>query len=97
LHYHGRTFQGLRGSGFKANYFDVETNAYFWISACRKDGMDALYSTDVEVDEDAREAYWREIRGRPDLAHLTSFRATGKITASGGPRMSPPRRARQRG
>lgn len=96
LHYRGRTFQTLRGSGFKANYFDVETGRYYWISACRKDGMDALYSTDVEIDEDAREAYWLEVRQRPDLAHVTSFRATGKLTASNGPRMSPRRRARSR-
>lgn len=61
LHYRGRTFQTLRGSGYKANYVDVETGEYFWISACRKDGMDALYSTDVEVDDDARQAYWIEV------------------------------------
>lgn len=96
LHYRGRTFQTLRGYGSKANYFDVETGGYFWISACRRDGMDALYSTDVEVDDDAREKYWLDVRARPDLAHLTSFRATGKLTAGNGPRMSPRRRARQR-
>ena len=96
LHYRGRTFQTLRGFGFKANYFDVETGDYFWISACRSDGMDALYSTDVKVDDDAREAYWVDVRGRPDLVDVTSFRATGKLTASNGARMSSPRRARQR-
>ena len=95
LHYRGRTFQTLRGYGFKANYFDVASGGYFWISACRKDGMDALYSTDVEVDDDACEAYWLEVRGQPDQVHRTSFRATGKLTASDGPRMSPRRRARQ--
>jgi hypothetical protein len=97
LRYRGRTFQTLRGYGFKANWFDVETGGYFWISACRKDGMDALYSTDVEVDGDAREAYWLRVRDRPDLVDVATFRAVGKLTASNGPRISAPRRARQRG
>lgn len=64
--YRGRTFQSLKGSGFKANYFDVETGERFWISGPRKDGKDRLYpdsSTPVEIDPDVAEEYWREIRG----------------------------------
>ena len=78
VHYNGRTFQTLGGRGFKANYFDVETNEEYWISGCKKDGTDALYSTTVEIDADVRREYWSEIRNRPDLAATTSFRATGK-------------------
>ena len=52
IHYKGKTFETLRGRGFKANYFNVETGEHYWISGCRKNGMDALYSTDVEIDED---------------------------------------------
>jgi hypothetical protein len=78
LHYRGRTFQTLRGSGFKANYFDVQTGDEYWISGCRKDGMDALYSTTVEIDDDVRDQYWTTVRGRPDMKHLRSFRARGK-------------------
>ncbi|MDX2273944.1 MAG: hypothetical protein NW206_00715 [Hyphomonadaceae bacterium] len=37
--YQGRTFQSLKGRGFKANYFDVETGEEFWISGPRKDGV----------------------------------------------------------
>ena len=77
-YYDGAVFESLKGQGFKANYFDVESGEHYWISGCRKDGMDALYSTDVEVDEDVREEYWAEIRGRPDQAHIRSFRAPGK-------------------
>lgn len=77
-HYKGRTFQTLGGRGFKANYFDVETNDEYWISGCKKDGTDALYSTPVEIDEDVRQEYWSDIRNRPDLAGNASFRATGK-------------------
>ncbi|MFB9269443.1 hypothetical protein ACFFWD_41110 [Bradyrhizobium erythrophlei] len=42
ISYDGRTFQSLKGSGFKANYFDTETGERFWISGPRKDGKDRL-------------------------------------------------------
>ncbi|WP_422058072.1 1-deoxy-D-xylulose-5-phosphate synthase [Sphingomonas sp.] len=66
IQYAGRTFQSLDGSGFKANYFDVESGDHFWISGPRKDGMDRLYggSTPVEIDPDVAQEYWRDIRGR---------------------------------
>jgi hypothetical protein len=67
-----------RGQGFKANYFDVDTGDEYWISGCHRDGMDALYSTTAEVDDDVLEEYWVGIRGRPDLVQLRSFRAAGK-------------------
>jgi hypothetical protein len=67
LHYGGRTFQSLKGTGFKANYFDTETGDHFWISGPRKDGKDRLYdgnSKPVEIDPDIEEEYWRDVRGR---------------------------------
>jgi len=68
LHYNGKSFQSLKGSGFKANYFDVETGEQYWISGPRKDGTDRLYKSDwpVEIDENVREEYWTEIRKKPD-------------------------------
>jgi hypothetical protein len=65
LYYAGKSFQSLKGSGFKSNYFDVETGEPYWISGPHKDGGDALYATHVkpEVDADAWEEYWTEIRG----------------------------------
>src|ERR1700686_4008209 len=78
VHYTGRTFQTLGGNGFKANYFDAETGEHYWISGCKKDGSDALYSTMVAIDEDAREEYWLTIRNRPDLKSERSFKAVGK-------------------
>ncbi|MDH2345281.1 1-deoxy-D-xylulose-5-phosphate synthase [Bradyrhizobium sp. SSUT77] len=66
ISYGGRTFQSLKGSGFKANYFDVETGERFWISGPRKDGGDRLdpeSSAPIEIDPDVAEEYWREIRG----------------------------------
>jgi len=68
IYYQGRSFQTLRGGGFKANYFDTETGEEFWISGPHKDGGDRLYGerTPVEIDEDCREEYWRDVRGQPE-------------------------------
>ena len=67
LYYAGKSFQSLKGSGFKSNYFEVETGEPCWISGPRKDGQDSLYATNVapEVDEDVRDEYWSKIRGLP--------------------------------
>lgn len=66
IHYRGKSFQSLAGAGFKANYFDVETGEHYWISGPKRNGEDSLYATNVrpEIDEDIREEYWRDIRGR---------------------------------
>ena len=37
LHYRGKSFQSLKGSGFKANYFDVETGEQYWRCIARPD------------------------------------------------------------
>lgn len=68
IHYKDQTFQSLKGSGFKSNYFDAETGNEYWISGCRKDGADRLYGEriPIEIDEDVREEYWTEIRNNPE-------------------------------
>ena len=65
LYYRGLAFQSLNGSDFKANFFDVDTGEHYWISGPRRDGQDALYTTNVkpDIDEDVRADYLREIRG----------------------------------
>ncbi|HWO01681.1 MAG TPA: 1-deoxy-D-xylulose-5-phosphate synthase [Blastocatellia bacterium] len=78
LIYRERSFRSLRGSGFKANYYDVGTGEKYWITGCRKDGRNALYNTDVDVDEDALEEYWVVIRNEPDKRKTKRFRAEGK-------------------
>jgi hypothetical protein len=67
IYYRGKSFQSLKGSGFKANYFEVESGDEYWISGPRKDGQDRLYGerVPVEIDEDVRSEYWTEIRGQP--------------------------------
>ncbi len=67
IYYDGKEFRSLKGSGFKANYYDVATREEYWISGPRKDGRDALYPTNIptEIDDDVREEYWKKIRKRP--------------------------------
>jgi hypothetical protein len=78
LRYGGKRFSSLRGRGFKSNYFDLDTHEYYWISGCRKDGRDALYSNEVEIDEDVREEYWVEIRRQPENRDVICMRGLSK-------------------
>ncbi len=73
-HYKGKEFQSLKGDGYKANFFDVQTGEHHWISGCKKAGDDTLYPGIVEIDEDVREEYWLEIRNRHRCVNQTSFR-----------------------
>jgi hypothetical protein len=83
LYYGDIKLQSLKGSGFKANYYNVKSGMQYWISRCRQDGCDALYPGVVEIDEDVREEYWTEIRQQPENKHLTRFRSPGKYTKRG--------------
>lgn len=67
LYYRGLTFQSIKG-GYKANYFELESGDEYWISGCKKDGSDRLYTSNlpVEIDEDIREEYWTVIRKQPE-------------------------------
>jgi hypothetical protein len=65
IYYRGQAFRSLKGEGFKSNYFDVATGAEYWISGVRKDRQDRLYGGGlhhVEIDEDVREDYLRELQ-----------------------------------
>lgn len=65
LTYGDQQFRSLKGAGFKANYFDVDTGDQYWISGPRRDGRDRLYGerTPIHVDEDVRQEYWTAVRG----------------------------------
>ena len=78
LYYRGVTLHSLNGSGYKTNHFDVATGDEYWVSGPRKDGNDPLYPGIVEIDDDVREEYWREVRSSPELSRVSSFRAEGK-------------------
>jgi hypothetical protein len=68
IYYQGKSFQSLKGKGFKSNYFEVETGEHYWISGPKKNGCDRLYggSLPIEIDDDVREEYWSEIRQQPE-------------------------------
>ncbi|HZN65706.1 MAG TPA: hypothetical protein VFB66_10405 [Tepidisphaeraceae bacterium] len=68
LYYRARAFQSLKGGGFKANYYDVQTGEDYWISGPKRDGTDRLYkgkTPAVTIDEDVREEYWTQVRRQP--------------------------------
>lgn len=71
LYYNGMCFQ--RFSGFKANYYEIETGEEYWISGCRKDGADRLYGErlPIEIDRDIQEEYWISIRNLPQCKHIS--------------------------
>ena len=41
LYYRGQRFQSLKGLGFKANYYDLDTGEEYWISGPKRNGKDA--------------------------------------------------------
>ena len=59
LYYKGLRFRSLKGAGFKANYFEIESGTRYWISGPRKDRNDRLYggNRDVVIDTDIRDEY----------------------------------------
>jgi hypothetical protein len=76
LRYRGRTFVAL--SGDKWNYIDEANQDVFWIAGCNKDGKDALYSTDVRVDDNTADEYWKKVRKMPENVKTKSFKTRGK-------------------
>jgi hypothetical protein len=61
--------------GFKHNCVDAETGDMFWVSGPKKNGEDKLYGGVVEIDEDAREEYWKKVRGLPERVTDRSYRS----------------------
>jgi hypothetical protein len=80
IYYDGKKLQSLKGSGYKANYYNVESGMWYWISKCQKDGNDALYPATIEIDDDVREEYWTDIRKQPENIHLIKFKSPGKYS-----------------
>jgi hypothetical protein len=80
VYYGGRRFKVLKG-GFKTNYFDVETGEELWISGCKKSGGDRLYPGTIEIDDDAREEYWLDIRRKREAKTQKMIRCPGKYGA----------------
>ena len=77
VYYRGVALESLDGRGYKANYLDRENRIAYWVSGPRRDGQDTLYPGLVEIDEDVREEYWRDVRRQPDLQDRASVRSLG--------------------
>ena len=71
-YYGGKKF--LKVIGYKHNCIR-EDGARYWISGPRRDGRDRLYGGMVEVDADARQQYWTEIRKQPQNVNLKCYRS----------------------
>ncbi len=63
LYYKGKSFQSLKGAGYKSNYFEVTSGEHFWISGPRKDENNRLYggNLNVHIDDDIKEEYLKLI------------------------------------
>jgi hypothetical protein len=74
IYYRDQVFHRIVGGGFKSNYYEEATGEDYWISGCKRRGGDQLYATNVpiEIDEDARLEYWRDIRGVPERVNETT-------------------------
>ena len=78
IYYKGAELQSLKGQGYKANYYDVNTGEEYWVSGPKKNGQDTLYPDTIEIDEDIREEYWKEIRGIQKEVSVSTIRSEGK-------------------
>jgi len=82
VYYQGRAFHrlGAYQCGYKTNHFDVANGRNYWISAPKKNGQDTLYPGVIEIDDDAQEEYWKEIRKMPEMVGTNQLRSRGKYT-----------------
>jgi len=82
-HYHTGIAPSNRWKGEASKQITLDTarGDGYLISGCRQDGADVLCSTDVEIDSDVLEEYWVTvtIQHRPDMKHVSAFRAGGKF------------------
>jgi hypothetical protein len=66
IYFDGKTFAAV-GRG---EYIERESGESYWFSGPRRDGNDRKGnqpgSFPIEIDEDVRIEYWRDIRGQPD-------------------------------
>ena len=71
IFYRERVFRRIVGGSLKCNYRDESTGEEYWISGPKRRGGDRMYGSalPVEIDEDVRAEYWRDIRGKPERIH----------------------------
>ena len=63
-YFHGKTLH--RFQGIDSNFYDHETDEWYWLSGPKRDRSDGRFSAQVPtVDDDAREAYEAFLDGAP--------------------------------
>jgi len=74
IYYRGRQFRKLKG--FKANDCDVDSGEEYWNSGPGKDGLDALYETNIqtEIDGDARRILEQDKKAERKAQEIEAFR-----------------------
>lgn len=77
IYYKGKTFQLINGTGFQANYYDIDTGEQYRISGCNQKGNDTPNPCIIKIDEDVQEEYWLKIRKIPGNINLSQFRTNG--------------------
>ena len=80
--YRGRRLAKTK-SGYKYNCIDEESGEEYWVSGPSRDGADKLYGGLVQIDDDARVAYWTEIRERPGLVARSEYRSGASTRTAG--------------
>jgi hypothetical protein len=70
FHYQGRVFRRIVGGGAHSNYREEMTGSEYWVSGPKRRGGDRLHRSNapIEIDDDIREEYWRDIRKLPQHA-----------------------------
>jgi hypothetical protein len=63
IYFNGRAFQSLKGKGYSANYFELESGDEYWISGVKKDGSDRHWagSGKIFIDKVVLEDYLKLI------------------------------------
>ena len=77
VNYRGKTYQPHADRGKKANYYESEMGIWYWITSCRKNGLDTLDPQLVEIDEDVQQEYWLTVRNLPESVGALSFQSPG--------------------
>lgn len=80
INYRGKSYQPHSDRGKKANYYEVETGIWYWITSCRNNGLDTLEPQLIEIDEDVQQEYWLGVRKLPANVGSLSFQSPGSRT-----------------
>ena len=64
----------LKVAGYKYNCVEEGTGERYRVSGPKKSGEDKLYGGVIEIDEDAREEYWLNIRQMPECVTQRWYR-----------------------